>query len=183
MILHINKYIIMGNSNETPLLQEQKGDLPCGPYENEDVIIRMVSKSIYNDEVQIYGKSAYCDIELSLSQNHPDFINLYNKLTIGNIQNITYKSSFLKIFDPIIINIAPPLINNMCVKFKGFLDIVNEYPMLYDYKVIVTENNNIRLVIHKNQINNIIIGKKYKIHYQKWYNHKLYKIIEFQLCD
>jgi hypothetical protein len=136
---------------------------------------------------QIYCNPDNDTLNFELRKDHPNFINLYNKLIIGNTYTfITEKEYFLGMLAYVnsgkIIDILPPETHTITTLIKGFLNVKNELS-INDYSEIVPEkiNDKVRMLISNDNVEKIIIGHTYKISYVKDWRSNLYRVVDYEL--
>lgn len=131
------------------------------------------------NKYEIYISPSSSDTEypfLYLKCNHPNFINIFNKLK----QKSTHKFTFYFLD---IINIEPINQYYTCGIVLGFLDISIERSHLNGYEIlIVGSNKKHRLLVDTNQMINIIIGQTYSIYYEKDFGFHFYRVIKYEPC-
>jgi hypothetical protein len=123
---------------------------------------------------------------LYLNKDHPNFIDLYNKLKIGDTYKFIPESYawYTDISVKSIVDIFPCETHNVTKLIKGFLNTVAELN-IGNYHEIVTNNvnNSKRLMIHIDEINNMVVGEFYKIQYIKKWKDNLYLVTNYELCN
>jgi len=121
-----------------------------------------------------------------LYKNDPNFINIYNKIKVGNTYTLVCKNDLIwgvfRSVDEIVVDILPPETHTLTGPIKGFLNIKDELA-IYDYHEIVTDDihNKIRLLISDKNINDIVVGHTYKISYVRGWRSNLFKVTDYEL--
>lgn len=117
---------------------------------------------------------------LYLKKSHPNFINLYNKLIIGKSYKFIFKKNLLS-SKPIIVNILELDIYNISGIVRGLINIGNEYTNMKNYhEIIMDKDNKCRILANIEMSSNIVINKKYLIHYKKGFGQTFYKAIKVE---
>jgi hypothetical protein len=117
-----------------------------------------------------------------LRKDHPNFINLYNKLKPGMTYNFKCSNWIFNLDN--IIDITECQIFTVCDKVIGFVNIQNELNSLKHYDEIILETTiKKRLLINEIIRQNFIIGKKYKINCIKKFGDNFYSVLNFELVD
>jgi len=108
----------------------------------------------------------YCnpgnDYMFCIKNNDDNFVELYNKLKIGNTYTIIRKRCIL--FANPVIDILPPRKYVITSSVKGFLDIKDELNISNHHEIILNESFDGRILINNDKINDIIIGQDYNIY-------------------
>jgi hypothetical protein len=115
---------------------------------------------------------------LYLKRDHPNFIDLYNKLK----ENETYKFTYIYNNNVATINdISSPDENTISGVIKGFITVGTEYVGLKNYREIIFENSNNgkRILSHVDNIKNITVNSSYTIIYVKAFAKNFYRVISF----
>lgn len=143
----------------------------------ETTIYEITEKNIDSNRFFVINCNPNTSRHFKLSTNHPNFIELYNKIQIGFTYTIVFKI-IPKAYYYIIDDIKEVSTHTICGTIKGFLDISKEFKQLKDYVEVVIENNDNkrRLLTNKEDNKTLIIGKKYTIKYKKTYCTNLYAI-------
>lgn len=132
-------------------------------------------------------REAYYDNCLYLKKNHPNYINLYNKLIMGASYNFIFKKNDGIIFvgKPMIVDIIELQKYNICGIVRGFINIANEHKNIENHHEIIMDNkdNKKRLLICNKIMEHMIINKKYVIYYEKRFGGRFYHVTEVELCD
>ncbi len=155
-------------------------------YANKNSIETTITQISRQDE---YKFKIHCnpnkDYFFYLKKEHPNFITLYNSIKIGETYKIIHENDFwsnVRIRD--IIHILPCKTHKTTNIIKGFLDIKKELNMNDYHEIVTDDTNNVnRLLINDSEMENIILGQSYKIHYIKAWKSNLYKITKYELCD
>jgi hypothetical protein len=142
------------------------------------------SNSVSN-RFKIRCEPNYKDGNLYIYKDNPDFVNIHNKIVIGNTYNIIFKHVpiwGLSSVDCSVIDILPPTTNTLVTPIRGFINILSELSIL-DYHEVVTSNTNnkIRLLIPSDKKDDIIIGQTYYLTYVKAWKSNLYKVTNYEL--
>lgn len=142
-----------------------------------DATIETISYDNHTNELYIQCDNMPHDIlNLKLRKTHFHYTKFYNMLKSGSTYKIKYRKeigyrNYQMEIPPVygyVINIAECTPNTVLGTVMGILNIGNEIPTLSEYKeIILVQNLNYRLLIDKDMVNNISVGKKYTIHCSK----------------
>lgn len=145
---------------------------------NIDTTITNFYHDINDDCFKIECNPSY-DI-MTLHRTNPNFIKIYGLLKVGNTYNFTC-SNWIYDLDEIVAIKECEIIEIDDVVI-GHLDIQHELNTLKHYDEIVLKNViKKRLLINKNVLNEIIIGRNYKIKSIKKFGDNFYDIIDYKL--
>lgn len=125
------------------------------------------------------------DGHLYIYKNNPDFVDIHNKIRIGQTYNIIFKNIPVWGFASVnnsVVDILPPTINTLATPIKGFINIEDELNISNYHEVITNNTNNkIRLLIPSDKKDDIIVGQTYYLTYSKAWKSNLYKVTNYEL--
>lgn len=124
---------------------------------------------------------------LYIYKNNPDFVNIHNKIIVGNtyqiiFKNVTCLGGLLNSGFCSVVDVLPPITNTLVTQIRGFINITDELN-IFDHHEVVTQdtNNKIRLLIPSDKKDDIIIGQTYYLTYIKSWKSNLYKVTNYEL--
>jgi hypothetical protein len=150
-----------------------------------ETTITSIKESHNRGQFEINCNPSY-HLAFLLYKNDHNFINIYNKIKVGDTYTLVCKNDwFLGVFRSnieIIVDILPPDTHTLTGPIKGFLNITDELA-IYDYHEIITDDthNKMRLLISDKNINDIVVGHTYKISYVRGWRSNLYKVTDYEL--
>lgn len=119
-------------------------------------------------------------ITFYIENNQENFIDLYNKIKIGNTYTFVKQYQFMMETIVHVIDILPPRIHTITSKVKGFLNIKDELKIDDCSELVLDNDNGVRLLIDDDRTTGILVGGIYKITYVKAYRDLLYKILTIE---
>ncbi len=117
-----------------------------------------------------------------LKRAHPNFIGLYNKIKFNRTYKFTYEDN---LGYAIVDDITELDTHTTSGIVNGFIDIGTEF-ILLDNKcevILAKHENEQRIILRKDHIKDIVIGKTYTFTYTKNYGANLYAVKTYELCD
>ncbi len=155
----------MGQANKT-----EKAPLQASTFTSETIIREIARLGANGYIVQITHQRLY------LPSEHPDFINIYNRLKPGTTQRVTYSNlpdPDTKYIDWLwyIVSVEPCETRHVRAGLRGFMNISNEYRQLSGmHELVLDVNTQHRILAHKDMIKQLQPAQCYNFYYVKDYD-------------
>jgi hypothetical protein len=145
---------------------------------NMQKVIEATINKVYRESDNIYIVRCSPYEELYLDVRDFNFTNLYNKMKLDQTFKITYYVTGK------IMNIEPCDLHYTCGIVSGFLDISIENKIEGDYHQIMIQDDDKkkRLLVNRSEMNDIVIGQTYSVHYQKAFYGPFYRVVKYDHC-